>query len=100
MVRRWLKNTMHSTLSLPQVELFFDWVARQFAQHRFTPTNPVVQALGYVRERRAGLAVFLSDPDAPIDTHHLDCALRVIPMERKSWLFCWTELGAKHVGIM
>ena len=26
-----------------------------------------------------------------------DC---VIPMGRKSWLFCWTELGAQHVGII
>jgi hypothetical protein len=21
-------------------------------------------------------------------------------MSRKSWLFCWTELGARHVGII
>jgi hypothetical protein len=21
-------------------------------------------------------------------------------MGKKNWLFCWTELGAKHVGIM
>jgi hypothetical protein len=26
-------------------------------------------------------------------------ALRAIPIGRKSWNFCWTELGAKHVGI-
>ena len=25
---------------------------------------------------------------------------RVIPMGRRNWLFCWTELGAKHVGIV
>jgi len=25
--------------------------------------------------------------------------LRVIPMGRKNWLFCWTEVGAKYVGI-
>ena len=30
----------------------------------------------------------------------IERALRVIPMGRKSWLFCWTELGAKHVGII
>ena len=24
----------------------------------------------------------------------------VIPMGRKAWLFCWTELGAKQVGIV
>jgi len=40
------------------------------------------------------------DPDVPIDTNHLERALRVVPMGRKSWLFCWTELGAKHVGII
>ena len=27
-------------------------------------------------------------------------ALRVVPMGRKHWSFCWTELGAKHVGII
>ncbi len=26
--------------------------------------------------------------------------LRVIPMGRKNWNFCWTELGAKQVGIV
>ena len=24
----------------------------------------------------------------------------MIPMGRKAWLFCWTELGAKQVGIV
>ena len=35
-----------------------------------------------------------------IDTNHLERALRVIPMGRKNWLFCWTELGARHAGIV
>ena len=88
------------THSKPLVELFFAWVDRQLARQGFTPTNPFIQALNYVRERRAGLEVFLTDPDVPIDTNHLERALRVVPMGRKSWLFCWTELGAKHVGII
>jgi len=88
------------THSKPLVELFFEWVDRQLARQGFTPTNPFIQALNYVRERRAGLEVFLTDPDVPIDTNHLERALRVVPMGRKSWLFCWTELGAKHVGII
>jgi transposase len=88
------------THSKPLVELFFEWVDRQLARQGFTPTNPFIQALTYVRERRAGLEVFLTDPDVPIDTNHLERALRVVPMGRKSWLFCWTELGAKHVGII
>jgi transposase len=88
---------MHSK---PLVEHFFDWVDRELARQGFTPSNPYVQALNYVRERRPGLEVFLTDPDVPIDTNHIERALRVIPMGRKSWLFCWTELGAKHVGII
>lgn len=56
--------------------------------------------MAYARERRLGLEVYLTDPDVPIDTNHLERALRAIPMGRKNWMFCWTELGAKHVGIM
>ncbi|MGH9206322.1 MAG: transposase domain-containing protein, partial [Acidimicrobiales bacterium] len=47
-----------------------------------------------------GLEVFLTDPDVPIDTNHLERALRAVPMGRRNWLFCWTELGARHVGIV
>lgn len=86
--------------SKPLVEYFFAWVDEQLKRQGFTPSNPYIQALNYVRERRAGLEVFLTDPDVPIDTNHIERALRVIPMGRKSWLFCWTELGAKHVGII
>jgi len=58
------------------------------------------KALKYARERIAGLQVFLSDPEVPIDTNHLERALRPIPMGRRNWLFCWTELGAKQIGII
>ena len=94
------KQLHRLTHSKPHVEAFFDWVEQQFARQGFTPSNPFIKALNYVRERRVGLEVFLTDPDVPIDTNHLERALRVIPMGRKSWLFCWTELGAKHVGII
>jgi transposase len=94
------KQLHRLTHSKPLVELFFEWVDRQLQRQGFTPTNPFIQALNYVRERRVGLELFLTDPDVPIDTNHLERALRVVPMGRKSWLFCWTELGAKHVGII
>jgi transposase len=94
------KQLHRLTHSKPLVEIFFEWVDRQLDRQGFTPTNPFIKALNYVRERRSGLEVFLTDPDVPIDTNHLERALRVIPMGRRSWLFCWTELGAKHVGII
>ena len=94
------KQLHRLTHSKPLLELFFEWVDQQLTRQGFTPSNPFIQALNYVRERRVGLELFLTDPDVPIDTNHLERALRVIPMGRKSWLFCWTELGAKHVGII
>ena len=84
----------------PIVERFFAWVNQQFEAHGLLPSNPLTKALAYARERRCGLEAYLNDPDIPIDTNHLERALRAIPMGRKNWLFCWTELGAKHVGIM
>jgi len=86
--------------SKPKVELFFHWVDRQLEQQGFLPSNPMTKALAYARERRQGLEIFLTDPDVPVDTNHLERALRAIPMGRKAWLFCWTEVGARHVGIM
>lgn len=94
------KQLHRLTQSKPLVEKFFDWLDAQLKRQGFTPSNPYIQALNYVRERRFGLEVFLTDPDVPIDTNHIERALRVIPMGRKSWLFCWTELGAQHVGII
>ena len=46
------------------------------------------------------LKVFLSNPHVPMDTNHLERALRVIPMGQKNDLFCWTELGAEQLGLL
>ena len=83
----------------PVVHQFFAWVDAQFESQGLLPSSPLTAAMAYVRERRAALEVYLSDPEVPIDTNHLERALRVVPMGRRNWLFCWTELGAKYVGI-
>lgn len=84
--------------SKPVVDAFFAWLEQELIESALLPTNPFTKAAVYARQRRAGLEVFLSDPDVPLDTNHLERALRVIPMGRKNWLFCWTELGAQQVG--
>lgn len=94
------KRLHRLTHSKPIVDKFFDWVQQQFERQGLLPSNPLTQALSYVRERRAGLEVFLTDAEVPIDTNHLERALRAIPMGKKNWLFCWTEVGAQYVGIM
>jgi transposase len=84
----------------PVLDRLFLWIDKQFDAHGFLPSSPFLAALSYIRERRSGLEVYLDDPDVAIDTNHLERALRVIPMGRRNWLFAWTELGAKHIGIV
>ena len=63
-------------------------------------SNPLSKALTYVANHREQMSVFLSDPNVPIDTNHVERSLRPIPMGRKNWLFCWSEIGAEQVGII
>jgi transposase len=35
-----------------------------------------------------------------MDTNHLEREIRPIPLGKKNWMFCWTELGAEHVGLI
>lgn len=95
-----VKRLYRLTHSKPLVDAFFAWVDQRLEDHGLRPVTPFIHALNYARERRLGLEVFLTDPDVPIDTNHLERALRVVPMGRKNWNFCWTELGARHVGIV
>ena len=86
--------------SKPVVDAFIHWCQQQLNRSDLTPKHPIRQAVNYVLSRETGLRVFLEDPEVPLDTNHLERALRPIPMGRKNWLFCWTELGAEHVGMI
>ena len=91
---------LRSQKSLPVVEQFFGWCYEQSQRPDLLPSNPLSKALTYVRNHQEQLKVYLGDPHVPIDTNHLERALRVIPMGRKNWLFCWSEAGAEQVGII
>ena len=90
-------RTIHSE---PVVHAFWGWCDAQLARTDLLPKHPMTKALHYVRERRSGLQVFLSDPEVPIDTNHLERTIRAIPMGRRNWLFCWSELGAKQIAVL
>jgi len=93
------KRAWRQQHALPAAQRFFAWVDRQFEAQGLLPSSPFTKALAYVRERRDGLMLYLDDPDVEIDTNSLERALRAIPMGKKNWMFCWTELGAKQIGI-
>ena len=86
--------------SEPLVTAFFNWVYEQRQRTDLTPRNQLTKALNYVNERQVEMKVFLANPHVAMDTNHLERALRVIPMGRKNYLFCWSELGAEQLGIL
>ena len=86
--------------SNPIVEAFFAWLKETVRTEVLLPTNPFGQAARYALEREVGLKVFLANPDVPIDTNHLEREIRPVALGRKNWLFCWTEVGARHAGII
>ena len=90
-------RTKHSE---PVIRAFWQWCDQQCHRMDLLPSNPLSKALKYAMNRQASLQVFLSDPDVPLDTNHVERALRPIPMGRKNWLFCWTEIGAEQVGLI
>jgi transposase len=85
--------------SKPVIETFFGWCEDRLADQALLPSNPLTKALSYALKRRAELSVFLADADVAIDTNHIERAIRPIAIGRKNWMFCWTEIGARYVGI-
>jgi transposase len=84
----------------PLVEDFFTWLKQTVITEVLLPSNPFAQAARYALEREVARKVFLAYPNVPIDTNHLEREIRAIALGRRNWLFCWTEVGARHVGII
>ena len=83
----------------PIVDDFFEWLKTVLEERALLPSNPFTGAANYALAREEALRVFLEYPEVPIDTNHLEREIRPIALGRRNWLFCWTEVGAQHVGI-
>ncbi len=93
------KQEARAEKAKPIVNEFFEWLKDTLSRQLLLPREPFKEAAFYALERERGLRVFLEDPDVPLDTNHLEREIRPIAVGRKNWLFCWTEVGAKYVGI-
>ncbi len=83
----------------PVVEDFFAWLRKVQAEQVLLPSSPFAKAAAYALDREQALKVFLEDAAVPLDTNHLERQIRPVAVGRKNWLFCWTEVGAKHAGV-
>ena len=88
------------TLSREVVDRFWAWCERQLKDPALTPQHPIRKAIQYAVTRKATLELFLSDPDIPLDTNFTENKVRGPKLGQRNWLFAWTELGARHVGII
>jgi hypothetical protein len=84
----------------PIVDEFFESLRTEMENGIWLPTSPFTKAASYALTREKSLRVFLDYPGVPMDTNHLERAIRPIAIGRKNWMFCWTEIGAKYVGII
>lgn len=82
------------------VEAFFTWLKEEQTSNALLPSNKFQKATAYALKREQGLSVYLSNAGVPIDTNHLEREIRPLPLGRKNWLFCWTEVGAHAVAIV
>jgi transposase len=64
------------------------------------PSTPFTHAAHYALEREQALRVLLAYPNVPLDTNHLEREIRALALGRRTWLFCWTAVGAQSVGIV
>lgn len=85
--------------SRPMVETLFTYLEKQIAESIFMPSNGFHKAAQYMLDRRAALEVFLERPDVPLDTNHVERAIRPTVVGRKNWLFNFTEAGARYAAI-
>jgi transposase len=94
------KLTYRAQHAKPLVNTFFSWLGRTLTEQVLLPSNPFTKAAHYALDREAALRVFLDYPNVPLDTNHLEREIRAIALGRRNWLFCWTEVGARYVGIV
>jgi transposase len=72
-----------ATLIWSRMRLWLDSAAAQ----RALPQSAIGGALGYLRNHRSALMVYLSDPRIPIDNDQSEQTIRPLAVGRANWLF-------------
>lgn len=90
---------MRHEVSRDIVDEFFVYIKAELDRTALLPSNPFVQACEYALAREKQLRVFLEDPAVPLDTNHVERALRPQAIGRKNWMFHVTEVGARYGAI-
>ena len=76
---------LRTARSKPLVDEFFRWVDDK--KNEVLPKSPLGEALGYARNQRARLELFLTDARIPMHNNTSEARLRVIALARHNYLF-------------
>ena len=90
---------VRQTYSRPLMEKIFDFLQKEVDGWGLLPSNPFLKAAAYALTRKAQLQVCLEDAAVPLDTNHIERALRPQAVGRKNWMFHVTEVGARYAAI-
>jgi transposase len=85
--------------SLPVVEEFFSYLEILWFNNMLDSTSLLGKAVQYARNAEQELRQFLACPDIALSNNEVERAIRPVALGRKNWLFCWSELGAKHAAM-
>lgn len=94
------RKKLRAEISQDKVDEIFKYFNTTLAQSTLPDSSPFIQAIKYALNREAGLRVFLSNPDVPIDNNHTEREIRPVAIGRKNWLFNWTKQGARYSAIL
>lgn len=86
--------------SAPLVDSLFTYLQKQLDESVLLPSSPFTKAIRYMLERRTQLEVFLTNANVPLDTNHVERAIRPATVGRKNWMFNFTEAGARYSAII
>ena len=85
--------------SKPIMDQIFGFLEQALQESVLLPSNPFLKAANYAVQRKVPLQVCLEDAAVPLDTNHVERALRPQAVGRKNWMFHVTEVGARHAAI-
>ena len=82
------------------VDEFMEWLKATISSGEVLASSLFMTAAKYALKRESELRVFLRNPDVALDTNHLERENKKIAIGKKNWLFCSTEVGARHLGVL
>jgi transposase len=85
--------------SLPLVDEFFLYIKQLYYEQMIEKSMPLGKAVSYALDLENGLRHFLVHPDIPLSNNQVERAIRPVAVGRKNWLFCWSEVGARHAAV-